>query len=363
MMPKLIKFFCLLLLIFSCSCKRGEIVDVSNPQKCRLEDLSSDLHIIPLEQDDTCSYAFDPFSIKVYGSKLFMYDAHTRTVRYYDNGILKGILNKLGRGYGEYIDIGTYAYNVNRDEFVLFERNTQKLKYYCCKDFSFIKEISMDKYISAMEYLSGDRFLFVNDIPYEETTTSADVFDEETGAIVSSIPIAGVAAELIEDCALSRNDDGTVSFVMPGYENIVYHVDNSGFTEIERICFGTSGLSKDFWKGNEIDPFSGYEFFQKNKNKGVGVAPSFYHRENNNVVFWYISGYGEDEYHYANLSLFVKTGSKQMAVSQLSLDGVSKNLQPIGAADGYYYFFIEPEYITDTAKYGKNNPLLVYVKL
>lgn len=292
-----------------------------------------------------------------------MFDAHTRTVRYYDDGNLVGVLNKRGRGYGEYVDIGTYAYNVKRDELVIFERNTKKIKSYSCKDFSFQREIQMDKYINAMEYLSGDRYFFVNDIPYDEKSTTAEIYDENAAVVISSIPIPGTAADIIEDCVLCRSSNGSVSFVLPGYDNTVYQVTSDGITKIASFSFGASSVSKKFWDGKIDDPFYGYDFFQKNEKREVGVAPSFYHREKEKETFWYISGYGEDEYHFAKMSLFVKNGSVQTAISQLSFDGVSKNLQPVGASDGRYYFFVEPEYITDTVTYGNNTSLLIYATL
>ena len=277
-------FCCLVILIlFSCSRNRGDVIKISNPISCRLEEVSSSIHVIPLEQSDTSSFVFDPFSIKVYGTRLFMFDAHTRTVRYYDDGNLVGVLNKRGRGYGEYIDIGTYAYNVKRDELVIFERNTKKIKSYSCKDFSFQREIQMDKYINAMEYLSGDRYLYVNDIPYDEKSTTAEIYDENAAVVISSIPIPGTAAGIIEDCVLCRSSNGSVSFVLPGYDNTVYQVTSDGFTKIASFSFGASGVSKKFWNGKIDDPFYGYDFFQKNEKREVGVAPSFYHREKESV--------------------------------------------------------------------------------
>lgn len=320
-------------------------VDVSCAEVCRLEDLAAEVKVIPLEIRDTTVKVGDIYSLKSYGDRIFLYDERFRKIQCFDGGRYYGELDRVGRGPEEYIDIGAYTYDAFRDELVIFERNARQLKFYSCSSFRMSRSIQMDFYISALEHISGDKFLVVKENSSRDSNDGAVlILDMVTGCKVDWFPVSTVQSDLISDMFITRKGDGRVLFALPGYVNEVYRADTTGFTEVSGIFFGKYGARRKFWEEESTDGI-----YIKDMLEGGGpaaIAPSYYMEDGERESFWYVSRYSTDMYHQPLMSLFIRDGEAYRAVSRLVIDGVTDDLQPLCASEGYYFSIVYPQQVS-----------------
>lgn len=350
--------------------------DVSNARTYQLEDLASDIKVIPLIGTDSLPVIGDIHSVKGYREKLFLFDERLRKIQFFENGMYAGELNRIGRGPDEYVDIGAFAYMPTSDELVIFDRNSRKLKFYSLTSFKLTRTVALDYYISGFDYIADGRFLLIREVSSPESHDAAAViWDADTNTEISHISITPSQDNLISDIAINRDDDGAVIFSLPGYVNRIYRVDGSGFTEISRLFFGRYGLDKKYWSGRRSDYYYVHE--RLTGGASVAIAPSFYLHDGDDECFWYVSGYDNGLHHLPEMSLYIKRGDDRIAVSGLRVRGVNCDIQPIGMVDGFYVSLIYPFKITgdpdamsetglkihNLADYDNGNPLALMFRL
>lgn len=371
------KYIIISILVVACGHSHNciEPIDVTDGKVQCLEDVASDIKIMPLRDRDSLNLIGDIYSLKSYGERIFLYDDRARKILYYDDGIYGGQIDKVGRGPEEYVDIGTFAYDAEHDILTLFDRNTRKLIFYSCATVRMVREMQLDYYIAALEYITDGVYLVVREQTSEEDNNAAVVIlDTDNNSITSSLSITPIQGDLLSDLAVTRADDGVI-ITVPGYVNRVYRADVFGFTELSTIFFGRHGADRKFWEGKREDPFYVEELL--NSGPASAIAPSYYIGDGTCERFWYVSRYSYDMHSQPVMSLCVCDGSKCVTVSELVIDGIEGGLQPLCATNDYYFTLVYPYQISNqtdklsplaaeiaaVADYENNNPTVVAFKL
>lgn len=363
--------------ILSCSCADNNIsfIDITKAKTESLESIASDIKVIPLRDNssDSVTLVGDIYSLKSYGKRVFLYDDRARKILYYDDGIYAGQIDKVGRGPEEYIDIGTFAYDAKRDMVALFDRHKRTLKFYSCATMRLEREIRLDYYIATLEHLSGGVYLMVKEQTSDDDAAIV-ILNMDNNSIIASHPITPLQSDLLSDLAVTRGDGDSAIIALPGYINCIYRADSSGFVEVSTIFFGRYGADRKFWNGKRDAVFYIEELLN---NSVAAIAPSYYITDGNRESFWYVSKYSNDMHSQPIMSLYTSKGNDCKVVSELIIDGIDGEIQPLCGANGYYYTLVYPHQISEqtnqlspiaaeiaaTADYENGNPSIVAFKL
>ena len=95
---------------------------------------------------------------KAYGDILLLFDESARCLYQVMDSTVFVALDKVGRGPGEYIDIGAFTFIPETGEIVIFERASKSLRLYLNAELT--RQIKLDYYVNAMETFASDHLFF-----------------------------------------------------------------------------------------------------------------------------------------------------------------------------------------------------------
>ena len=343
-------FKCFLLLaaamLSSCGVKQTEegMIDVSKPRGAVLEDLTSDIRVIPVREDSSFLLG-NVMDLKSYGSFLFLHDDGSRKIYCMeDDGRFMYALDALGRAENEYLDIGTYTFDAARLSLVIFERTRRELKWYTGPDAVYAASHKLGSYASAMEWLQGSRYVLVQEA-WREFEPALVIYDVATDSVVAQLPLREDQADLMLDIAFSRMGPGRETYVcVPGLVNTVYRADSAGFTPEMEIAMTPNKLGEEYWSG-DYDEAKEQELFDATQSGegGIAIAPSFFVKTGTAVSFYYFPGRkGSSSWHnLPAMNLCLLRDGKTRVVDRLTLRGTKTELAPLGVHGGRYVALVE----------------------
>ena len=320
------------------------VIDVSKPRGAVLEDLASDIRVIPVGED-TSFLLGNIMDLKSYGQFLFLHDDGSRKIScVQEDGRFLYALDALGRAEHEYLDIGTYTFDSARLSLVIFERSRQELKWYTGPDAVYTSSHRLGFEVSAMEWLEGSRYVLVRGSSrVAASRPSLLLYDVATDSVLAELPLREDQAEMITDMAFSRTGAGRETYVcVPGLVNRVYRADSAGFTAAMEIAMTPNKLGEEYWSGDFDDAKEreGLAVLQ-NGEGGIAMLPSFFIKTGKAVSFYYLPG-GEVFWHnLPAMNLCLLRDGKTWVVDRLTLRGTKTALAPLGVHDGRYVALVE----------------------
>lgn len=144
----------LCILSYSCS-NDTDIVDVDNVETVELDDVTTDLRIVPVK----CAFPMDEIHrVTAYDDYIFLFGMSGKNIYCIENDSVISTLDAIGRGRGEYSYINDFAYSPI--EHMLYISADHKLMKYSVPEMEFIGSTDINVTSATMIVLSPDELLF-----------------------------------------------------------------------------------------------------------------------------------------------------------------------------------------------------------
>ena len=279
-------FVCLSFLTFSCSDgENGHII------KARLNKTA----IMELDSDAVRSASFHSDGVPVgnimygksYGDILFLFDESRYCLYQVTGSTIVTALDKVGRGPGEYVDIGAFTYLPETREIVIFERATKTLLFY--RDGSLTRQIPLDFYVNAMEAFSSDHILFARESDYPGGPAAILDYTLSTGDEKQLLSLREDQVELLPDWAFC-NHNVLIYFGITGLTTDIYSYRDD-IRKVASVSFSPDVLGKQYWTGEFDDRKEDMllEALQGGYG-GAAVGPCLLQVSDERIAFWYMTG-------------------------------------------------------------------------
>lgn len=301
-----------------------------------LTQIATDFVVVPLKSDSP----IDGFQrIKCIGSKTFGWNNDGKKIYCFDNYELYAIINRLGRGPGEYTKISDFAYNEKKN--ILYISNDSIILCYDATTMDYIGKRKVNIFIHSMQVF-GDKVIyecspnFLNDKMYSYVILADDRQDDLSNATLLSrnhFLHESIYGGPQVSCINKMNR----SYSKTDYVNSIVTFDDDSITTIYNFRLGDIDIPKSY-----IDPdYSQYEndqlsfilnwfnYFADSPRPGNisntivdGKTISFcynYYRDN--------SSYSPDHLYW------VHNKNKTKVYHSLHIPGIPINIEPIGCHD------------------------------
>lgn len=280
----LLSFF-LTVCLPSCNCQRGNaiIIDSADSANVDLLDLGTGTQLIPIPSEYDMG---DITYAKVTGEYYFFFDEARKSIHIMDNRGEFQEFNRLGRGAGEYLDIGAFSFDKEKNELVIYERSTRCLKFYSLSDYSKTRERQLDYYINAFECISGDELLVFRE-NWKSYSSAVVRIDLETGSEETLLPLRADQILILEDYALSKSEDDGIYFGITG-EKMTFYRYGEDLQILSSLEFRPTKLSRNYWEGDfsEKKEKELLRILQK-PDIELAMAPCAISAVDGDISFWY----------------------------------------------------------------------------
>lgn len=160
--------FVLTITVMICSCIGNNYIQLSdNVVQIELEDISSDIKLISVKSSQPMK---DIFFCYNFGDYNFLLSDDYRTIYCLEGDSITSVLEKAGRGRGEYLGISTFAYSIEDSLMYVFD-TSRKLYIYKGFDYEYIGQIDNLPAIKSLRVIDKDHLLaacYVKDNDIEE---------------------------------------------------------------------------------------------------------------------------------------------------------------------------------------------------
>lgn len=165
---KYIQNFMILITLYISGCKSDNNADIIinniTAKEYLLTDLATDIQILTLRSPEPIDEAS---SFKVYGDHVLIIDKDKTKLYDFYKGNLQTVLDKIGRGPGEYFNINSYSYDPLSDFVYIYDRSDQELICYDLKDdCKYIRSINTKPYgwITKLSLLNSNKMVMTCEI-------------------------------------------------------------------------------------------------------------------------------------------------------------------------------------------------------
>ncbi len=246
----LIVIACLANSLSSCNNNLDEhsvVADLTSTTRADLFVIGKNVQLIPLPRE--CAMGEVTYA-KIMGNNYFFYDESRRCIYFVRDDGSYIEFNKLGRGPGEYTDIGSFAIIEPEQELALFERHTRRLRFYSLTDFTEVRSQELDYYINALDYIGNGDFLMFRE-GRSDYTNAIIRFNTKTKEEEELLPLREDQIMMAEDFVLSKNGD-IVLFGISGPNTKLYQFGKNLQT-VATVSFVPDKLGRSYWRGDFSD--------------------------------------------------------------------------------------------------------------
>jgi hypothetical protein len=159
----------ILIVTFIFGCKNNENLESKiqlNPKNFNrnvdFQSLFTQVEILPIMNEiDTSIWFGEITQYKTYGDIIYLLDENqSKSITGIDKlGNVKFQFKNVGDGEGEYRAIYAFTVDTEINQLVIYERSKGQLMVYKLGDFSFVKSIKLQDYLSNIEFLKGNKIL------------------------------------------------------------------------------------------------------------------------------------------------------------------------------------------------------------
>ena len=125
------------------------INDANNCQEVAFENVATDIRIVPLISDEPIDELLSP---TCYGSTTVAVSSDLYSLYFFEDGKLTAKLNKVGRGPGEYLFIGKYAYSPSTKTVYVYSGQDKAILKYSVPDMTFKGSFEISSVLSLAEH-------------------------------------------------------------------------------------------------------------------------------------------------------------------------------------------------------------------
>ena len=314
-------------------------IDMEKSISAYLDEITDTIQYIPLNLPNDI-YIGSIQHIKSYSDYLFIHDQfQTKTITIVDNlGEFIGQLNKVGKGPGEYIGIDAFAFDVSRNELIIYDRATASFIFYSFPDIKHIKTLRKDRYVMNFEVLDKGHWLVISDDEKSKNEYSGiEIWDETYNVKRKPSNIGNNPA------SIEISYPNTITFINnkiyyahPYVYTTLYQIDRENQIPQIRIDFGKNKIPKKYWNASEADNFE--TALEKVSPKAVWVQNCLLNNET--LSFWLMYGNTSTKH----LVIYNRKLKKEYVFSDLRIKNLETKIQyPKGVIGNYYISEIYPE--------------------
>jgi len=316
-----------------------------------------DLKYIQLETDKNCVIGNIDKIIHTENKIIIMDSYITKSIYIFDtDGKINSVINKSGRGPGEYTELTDFTFDSNDNNILIFCGATHKLLFYSL-DGKFINELNTNFQANFIQYISPDRLAFLFDYKPENRFIFNSKYPNllitnKKGRPIhkdiyfrSSINFQVLVQSLLPFSNINENIKG----LKIQYNDTIYHLTRNSIVAKYYIDFGDLALNEKFWdlieRGDDKMAFNNYL-------GETGKCNIIMLHETDSFIFILYNRY--TEYHYVfyskrtekiiDLVKGLKPGEKPIPLIN-DIDGYSDFI-PITTYKDKFYYIIESSIIT-----------------
>ena len=306
----------------------ARVIDVSAPSDAVLEDIASDIRIIPL--DESAGLIPEIYSAKLFGDRLLLHE-YAKSVTVFDGGKFVGKLDARGRSEQEYLNLYSFTYLPQTEEILVYDLILRAIKAYHVPDMKWTRTIPMQ---DCKDYLNGFEALDEHHSFYAGSRNPT-VWDHRRNAPSLTVPVpkaGGSFGGVGLTGSHFEQDRGALRTFIPGSTIKIIDVEADRYTVLDSLVFRPELLPPDFWEGDYSEEKAAvYQEAMTHDHFASGCyAPVLRGR---NLAFWYFGGRRADEtgataQDVPPLHLYLDLKGRRQAVSSLHVGGASNPLQP-----------------------------------
>ena len=224
---------------------------------------------------------------KSYGNVLFLYNDSKRCLYQVEDSTAFVVLDKVGRGPGEYIDIGAFTYLPETGELVIFERASRSLRFYI--DGEMTRQIQLDFYVNGMEAFAPNHLLLAKEASYSGDPAYIVDYELSTRKEKQVLSLREDQIELFTDVSF-YNSNGTIYFGISGRTLDIYSYGED-LQKIASVGFSPNSLGRRYWDGNFNERKENILIEALQSGTGhVALAPCLLLVSDERIYFWYATG-------------------------------------------------------------------------
>ena len=335
-----ISLFTILIFLNSCDKRKekdifiGEKIniDVEKSISAYLDEITDTIQYISLNLPSHV-YIGSIQHIKSYSDYLFIHDQfQAKTITIVDrSGKFMGQLDRKGKGPGEYIGIDAFAFDVSRNELIIYDRATSSFIFYSFPNIKHIKTLKKDRYIMNFEVLDRGHWLVISDDEKSKKEYSGIEIWDETHDVKhkpSSIGNHPASIEISYPNTITFINN-KIYYAHPYVYTTLYQIDIENQMPQIRIDFGKNKIPKKYWNASEADNFE--TALKEGRPKAVWVHNCLLNNET--LSFWLMYGNTSTKY----LVIYDRKLKKEYVFSDLKIKNLETKIQHTKGVTGNYY--------------------------
>ena len=374
------KFYMMLTcsVIMFLSCKqtdfRSEVVTINDNDavEVNFEDVAKNVRVVPLKSD---SLLYGCYEMQCYGNDIFILGDNSKIIYYFHNDSLKSVLEEVGRGPGEYINIGQFTYDTEEKMLYVISLIGNEILWYSVPDMKFCGKTTLSCNVNAFMVHDKNTFLISCDT---DSSYVLDLIDKTSGKVIKHIQTLSVYAYNACNRTLLGYSHNNNTLSVLGTENVVYSIgDNMVVDTLIKYGFGDKNYPEKYINPDvdDITILSEYLHYISSDEYNDCLRGGYFMRmEDDGLSFWYSTAKPsvQKDYMYyrcsdsdtLNLKGFKVPGLKyQIAPKCITDDGYAAVFE--GIADNYIDPDTEPsplakQIIKAMDAQRDENPVLVY---
>lgn len=272
-----------------CGCKdEGILLPDDNIAQVELGEISSDIQLISIKSSQPMK---DILICQSYGNYEFLLSSDYRTIYCVEGDTVISVLNKAGRGRGEYLSINTFAYSTE-DSLMYVVENDGKMSIYKGFDYEFVGVINNLPRMTSIRVIENNKLLAVCTVPDDDIEVRFGFFiiDTKTGQISEPLlRMSYLGMFSHNDNDYYRHNDSIYFSVGDNEINRVYLYYKGELTpKLEFMYSKKMRLPNEVLVGdlNDINEFLRFNEYIKNHSYCVGANYPIVKNDGDYFTFW-----------------------------------------------------------------------------
>lgn len=257
-------------------------IDVDAAKEVSFEDVARDVKIIPLQSDGPINQCAE---IECFGNETIIRYSGSKTICYFVDGVLKGTLNAVGRGPGEYSLIQQFVYSPHTKTLSVLSLGENRMLEYSVPEMTYLGSYEIEGLPKTLSQHNDSTLLIRK--KYPDGGYGIELVSTRDGHTVRNLrDIRGYSVLFDDHVGYYRPENRILSVV--GNISTLSYVDNEGKDEII-LAYGFKGRDMpekyaefDFDNIQELSDFVTFS-----QVEDVYTGGTLCQKEGNTVSFWY----------------------------------------------------------------------------
>ena len=376
-----VKFPCqlvLLLLLLMLNCKQQDpnvvIINDDDALEVNIEDVATDIRVVPLKSEELINGWKNMWSYN--DNELFIQDRYGKIIYYFYDNVLRGKLDAVGRGPGEYTAIEWFAYSPEEKMIYITQYTRGLVMKYSVPDMKFCGKIQVNGRIGNLS-INDDKTLLMAYLDDSLSQYSLQLVDNISGDTLNKVMMLN--PRQYYSTAKSMRPDSKLLSIWGGVNSIGLVSNKNEFKVLFKYSFGEKGIPSRIYDYDVADSdgttdFVTYVLSDEGKLSLNGCF--FPKKESDGISFWYNRAITRDTLY----CYYRKTIDSVTHYKGFKVPGLKTPLFPECSTESGYVSILEgtPDRYIDSTKVASplaklildamreqkdNNPVVVYYNI